>query len=104
MPTVVQSRTLARKVQGKYAPDELDSVIDSLVDDPHSGELFSGAGNLYRIAIPATASNGHDYDLVYIHHSSDMPTFLVNIFRRDEKALLDKTLACLVLEITTPAS
>ena len=99
MVTVVQSLAFTKKVIGKYAKADVDLLIEALCINPQDGELFTEAGNLYRYRWELTAENGSNYDVVYVYHASDRPLVVVNIFRRNETALLDKTLACLATEI-----
>ena len=100
MLTIVQSRSFIRNCDGKYGDEEIDRLLDQLSRDPKSGKKLQAAGNLFQYRWHTSLHRKQEYDVYYIYHSKTQPLLLVDIFKQGTKAILDKVLASLALEIT----
>ena len=98
MITVVQSAAFTRKCRGKYAETEIDDLVESIGLNPKQGHKLQLAGCVYRLAWSRGTKSKHEYDVYYIYQSARCPVLIVTIFKRGEKDVLSKVIACLAEE------
>jgi len=98
MISVVASTTFISKCKGKYSETEIEELIETIGSNPKNGHKLQSVGCVYRHAWSRTANSKHEYDVYYVFHSASSPILIVNLFKRGEKDVLTKVIACLAEE------
>jgi hypothetical protein len=100
MITVVPSTNFTSKCKGKYTEAEIDELIEAIGLNPKNGQKLQSANCVYRHPWTRASDSKYEYDVYYIYHSVSCPVLIVNIFRRGEKDVLSKVIACLADDAT----
>jgi hypothetical protein len=88
------------KCTGKYTETEVEELIESIGQNPKNGHKLQSAGCVYRYGWSHSSKSKHEYDVYYVFHSVSSPVLIVNIFKRGEKDILTKVIACMAKEAT----
>ena len=70
---------------------EQQDVVDLIAANPEAGEIMPGCGGArkLRVARPGSGKSG-GYRLITYYSGADVPTFLLTVFGKNEKANLTK--------------
>lgn len=100
MISVVASTIFISKCKGKYSESEIEGLIETIGLNPKNGHKLQSAGCVYRHGWSRASNSKHEYDVYYVFHSVSSPVLIVNLFKRGEKNVLTKVIACLAEEAT----
>lgn len=92
MQAVIETNAyiVAAKDAGMSA-DEQQAVVDMIAANPEAGTIMPGCGGArkLRVARPGGGKSG-GYRVITYHAGTDVPTFLLTVFGKNEKASLTK--------------
>jgi hypothetical protein len=93
MQTVIYSKELCNKINGKFAPDFFEKVIEGVSENPKIGKKLLSVNNLYLLELGNTIDKKSEYILAYYFENKNFPIYLINIFKRKEKDILSKIIS-----------
>ena len=92
MHTVIETPSYLRHAkQAGASDDERATIVDMIAADPAAGDIIEGTGGArkVRFAKPGAGKSG-GYRVITYHAASDVPTFLLDLYGKGEKANLTK--------------
>jgi len=104
MQTVAETRHYSSKAEKLLTQRERELLVMTLAVNPFSGDLIEGAGGLRKMRF-AKGGRGKSGGVraIYYFYNEDVPTVLLDIFGKNEKANLTKaernSLAAVVTEL-----
>lgn len=82
---------LAAAKDAGMSADEQQAVVDLIAANPEAGEIMPGCGGArkLRVARPGSGKSG-GYRIITYYAGTNVPTFLLTVFGKNEKANLTK--------------
>lgn len=93
MQSVIETNSyLAAAKDVGMSAEEQQAVVDLIAADPQAGEIMPGCGGArkVRVARPGSGKSG-GYRIITYYAGTDVPTFLITVFGKNEKANLTKS-------------
>jgi hypothetical protein len=89
--TVVETTSYLSKAKACMTDRERTDVVTVIATNPLVGDLIEGGGGIRKVRF-AVGSRGKSggVRVVYYYHDDRMPTFLLTVFAKNEKANLSK--------------
>ena len=72
----------------------IDDLIEAIAQSPTGGHKLQSVNCVYRHRWDKATNSKHEHDVYYVYHSARSPVLIVNIFKRGEKDVLSKVVAC----------
>lgn len=93
MQSVIETNAyLAAARDAGMSADEQQAVVDLIAADPEAGDIMPGCGGArkLRVARPGSGKSG-GYRIITYYAGTDVPTFLLTVFGKNEKDSLTKS-------------
>lgn len=92
MQTIVELPEFLRKAQELLSQQEKTSLINYLAEHPQAGDIMQGTGGIRKLRWAAQGKGkSGGVRVIYYHHNTTIPLFLLTVFGKGEKANLSKS-------------
>ncbi len=91
MHVVVETPGYLKDAAAIFTAVEREEIVTMVANDPECGEVMQGTGGVRKVRVGRGGrGKSGGARVVYIHHDSDHPVFLLAAFAKNEKANLTK--------------
>ncbi|MDR2238385.1 MAG: hypothetical protein LBE92_19845 [Chryseobacterium sp.] len=98
MHTVIISNFFAEKVKGKYAPEYLEKVVETISIHPKTGKNIGTSKNLYLYKLGICDHKKYEYNLIYFFENKNTSVYIINLFKDGESDILNKAVSYLACD------
>jgi len=91
MHSVVETVPYLAEAERLFSADERDAIVDMIANDPQCGVVMPGTGGVRKVRVAASGRGKRGgARVIYLFGGSDIPTFLLAVFAKNEKENLSQ--------------
>ena len=91
MHSVVETPPYLSDAERLFSAEERAAIVDMLAADPQCGVVVPGTGGVRKVRVAASGrGKSGGARVIYLFGGDDVPTFLLAVFAKNEKANLSQ--------------